>query len=317
VRTRRLSEVGARRLRPLLDEERELWAEELLWDFSEVTAAISRGIDAGSVAGFAIEDDVSFLAYCYAIGDPSRTVIGSVFATESARGSGLEERVAAALLADTQATPGRGRIECQTLFSTASGVDSCFARAGFVGRPRHYLCLSLADWAARPVEAPAGLRPFRRQDLAAAAQIIHRSHEGSLDAALNVTYSSPAQCRAFVETVVLRNGCGRFDPDASFVAEASGQLVGVVLVSRLSASNGHVCQVSVSADRQGCGLGAALMAAALIALRRAGVGHASLSVTVGNDAAYRLYTRLGFTVRKRFGAHAWLRPPGRIEIRAV
>jgi ribosomal protein S18 acetylase RimI-like enzyme len=311
---RRLSEVGSRSLRPLLDEERDHWAQELFWDFSEVTSAISRGIDAGSVSGFAVEDGMRFLAYAYAIGDPSRTVVGSIYAADGSRGVGLEERLAAAMLADAQAMPAQARVECQTLFSTAPGVEACFARAGFVGRPRHYLVLDLLSQEAALGDRPGAVRPFRRQDLASAAQLIHRSHVGSLDAALNVTYSSLGHCRGFVETVVLRNGCGRFDHDASFVAEAGGDLVGVVLVSRLSPSNGHICQVSVAADRQGHGLGKALMVAALTALRQAGAAQASLSVTVGNERACGLYSRLGFRVHKRFGAHAWLRPPARIEI---
>ncbi len=33
-------------------------------------------------------------------------------------------------------------------------------------------------------------------------------------------------------------------------------------------------------------------------------------MTVANDAAYRLYHRLGFRLKKEFAAHAWVRPPG-------
>ena len=46
----------------------------------------------------------------------------------------------------------------------------------------------------------------------------------SVDAALNLTYATPSHCRSFVETLVLRAGCGRFDPEASFVAEWAGGL---------------------------------------------------------------------------------------------
>ena len=97
-----------------------------------------------------------FLAYSYAIGDPSRTVVGSIYAAEGSRGDGLEERLAAAMLADAQATPAQARIECQTLFSTAPGVEACFARAGFVGRPRHYLVLDLVSQPAAALVDRAG-----------------------------------------------------------------------------------------------------------------------------------------------------------------
>ena len=92
--------------------------------------------------------------------------------------------------------------------------------------------------------------------------------------------------------------------------------VGVLLASHLSRSNGHVCQVSVAPEAQGRGLGALLMTSALRAFRVQGLSTASLSVTVDNRHAYRLYERLGFKLRKEFAAHAWVRPPARIEIPA-
>jgi ribosomal protein S18 acetylase RimI-like enzyme len=52
------------------------------------------------------------------------------------------------------------------------------------------------------------------------------------------------------------------------------------------------------------------------AFRAQGLHTASLSVTVANEAAYRLYCRLGFGLKKEFAAHAWVRPPARIELPA-
>jgi hypothetical protein len=37
-------------------------------------------------------------------------------------------------------------------------------------------------------------------------------------------------------------------------------------------------------------------------------------VTVSNEHAHRLYARLGFRVERAFAAHAWVRPPGQIEL---
>jgi ribosomal protein S18 acetylase RimI-like enzyme len=55
---------------------------------------------------------------------------------------------------------------------------------------------------------------------------------------------------------------------------------------------------------------------ALSAFRRQGLASASLSVTLDNHRAYRLYQFLGFRLRKEFAAHAWVRPPARIELPA-
>src|SRR6185503_3960443 len=60
----------------------------------------------------------------------------------------------------------------------------------------------------------------------------------------------------------------------------------------------------------------ALVPSALAAFRRQGLGSASLSVTLENHRAYRLSRTLGFRLRKEFAAHAWVRPPARIELPA-
>jgi ribosomal protein S18 acetylase RimI-like enzyme len=312
---RPLSEVSTRELRPLLEEESDHWAGELLWDYRDVSSAVASGVERRALTGFILQDGLRVMAYCYSMIDAGRAIVGSVFAANGFRGQGLEERLVEAVIHDAQRHPHNERVECQTLFSTAPAADQRFIRAGFSSRVRHYLVRPLKA----PVEVPANrwvLRPLRREDLAVAAQIIHRSHVGSLDAALNLTYATPTFCRGFVETLVLRAGCGRFDPDASFIAESPGGGAGVLLASHLSKSNGHVCQVSVSPDAQGQGVGRALMAAALRSFREQGLETASLSVTLDNHAAYSLYLSLGFHLRKEFAAQAWVRPPARIPLPA-
>jgi ribosomal protein S18 acetylase RimI-like enzyme len=315
VRTVPLTDVAVRDLRPLLHEESEHWKEELLWDYSEVSAAVLSGLERRALAGFVLRDGLRSVAYSYYMLDGDRAIVGSLFAADGFRGTGHEESLLDAVLAAAQARPGNDRVECQTLFSTSRKADERFARAGFESRRRHYLV--------RPLDGPVAvaehgfrLRPVRREDLGAAAQIIHKSHQGSLDAALNLTYATPALCRSFVETLVLRAGCGRFDPEASLVAESDDGPVGVLLASQLSPTNGHICQVSVLRSEQSRGLGTLLVTSALSAFRRQGLTSASLSVTLDNHRAYRLYRTLGFRLRKEFAAHAWVRPPARIELPA-
>jgi len=315
VRTLPLTEVSTRELRPLLQEESEHWQEELLWDYSDVSAAVVSGLERRALSGFVLRDGARSVAYCYYMLDGGRAIVGSLFAAAGFRGKGLEESLLDGVLSAAQARPGNDRVECQTLFSTSRKADERFARAGFESRPRHYLVRPL-EGAIAPPRPGFKLRPVRREDLPAAAQIIHRSHQGSLDAALNMTYATPALCRSFVETLVLRAGCGRFDPEASLVAEGRDGLIGVLLASQLSSSNGHICQVSVLANEQSRGLGTVLVTSALAAFRRQGLSSASLSVTLDNRRAYRLYEHLGFRLRKEFAAHAWVRPPARIELPA-
>jgi ribosomal protein S18 acetylase RimI-like enzyme len=291
------------------------WEQELLWDYKEVSSAVASGVERRSLTGRVVEDGQRALAYCYYMLDSGRAIVGSLFATETERGRGIEEELLDAVVAEAQAQPGNDRVECQTLFSTAPGANRRFASAGFRSRARHYLVRDLRE----PVTVPEHafkLRTVRRDDLPAAAEIIHESHRGSVDAALNLTYATPALCRGFVDTLVLRAGCGRFDAEASLLAEGPEGPLGVLLASHLSKKNGHVCQVSVRRDVQGRGLGTVLVTSALQSFRRQGLSSASLSVTVDNSRAHRLYTALGFRLRKEFGAHAWVRPPARIELPA-
>lgn len=319
MRTRPLREASLRELRPLLDEECAQWQSELGWDFSDVRAAVAAGVDRGTLAGRVLGDGPRPLAYCYYMVDSGRVIVGSIYAGREHRGRGIEDELVAAVVGDARAERGSGRVECQTLFCTSGEVDRRFESCGFAGRARHYMRRDLrAPLAEAEVKPPAGgcLRPLRPNELQAAAEIVYRSHVGTVDAALNLTYSTPASCRAFVETLVLRSGCGRFDADSSRVVEGPRGLLGVLIASRLSGTNGHVCQVSVAPEAQGRGVGLALMAAALHAFREQGLASATLSVTVANLRARRLYELLGFRTQRRFAAHAWARPPARVEVPA-
>lgn len=315
MRIRPLTEVSVRELRPLLDEETAHWGGELLWDYGDVSMAVASGLERGSLRGRVLEEQRRPVAYCYYLHENGRAIVGSLFAATSFRGQGIEEQLLDGVLADAQALPGNDRIECQTLFSTAPGADARFACAGFLGRRRHYLVRRLSQSVAAP-STGLRLRPLGRDDIALAAEIVYLSHRGSLDAGLNLTYATPASCRGFVETLMLRGGCGEFESEASSLAEGPEGALGVVLASRLSRSNGHICQVSVLPHFQARGLGTTLMVAALEGFRRRGLATASLSVTVGNGRAYRLYERLGFGLQKAFAAHAWVRPPARIDLPA-
>jgi ribosomal protein S18 acetylase RimI-like enzyme len=304
-------------MRPLLDEEAAQWDAELGWDFGEVRAAVAGGVERASLPGRAVLEGARPVAYSYYMIDASRIIVGSIFAGREHRGLSLEDELVDAVVGDARAERGSGRVECQTLFCTAPSVDAAFARAGFAGRARHYMRRDLRG-PLPPAEPPlppgVTLRPLRRDDLKAAAEIIFRSHVGSPDAALNLTYSTPATCRTFVDTLVVRSGCGRFDSEASRLAEGPWGPIGVLIASHLARANGHVCQVSVAPEAQGRGLGAALMTVALRAFREQGLASATLSVTIGNERATRLYGLLGFQVQRVFGAHAWVRPPARIEL---
>ena len=164
--------------------------QELLWDYTDVSSAVASGLERRALTGFVLQDGLRSVAYCYYMLDAGRAIVGSLFAAAGFRGQGFEETLLDAVLADAQSHPSNDRVECQTLFSTAGEADGRFARAGFQSRVRHYLVRPLDE----PVKVPEHrwrLRALRREDLAPAAIVIHASHRGSLDAALNLTYATP------------------------------------------------------------------------------------------------------------------------------
>src|SRR4029453_10571357 len=109
-----LRDAEPRELRPLLDEEAALWHSELGWDFAEVRAAVSGGIERGgapapggiergSLPGRVVSEGSRAVAYCYYMVDPARVIVGSIFATRAMRGRGLGEELVDAVIEDARA----------------------------------------------------------------------------------------------------------------------------------------------------------------------------------------------------------------------
>ena len=67
-------------------------------------------------------------------------------------------------------------------------------------------------------------------------------------------------------------------------------------------------QIAVHPSYQGRGLGNILMSRSFEQLRSLGMQSVSLTVTQKNRRAFDWYTRLGFRMRKEFGAYVWQRP---------
>ena len=85
-----LRDVAIEQLRALLDEEAAHWEAELHWDFASVHVAVAGGVERGTLNGRVLGDEVRPVAYSYYLGDVGRTIVGSIFASRSHRGKGLE-----------------------------------------------------------------------------------------------------------------------------------------------------------------------------------------------------------------------------------
>jgi ribosomal protein S18 acetylase RimI-like enzyme len=94
---------------------------------------------------------------------------------------------------------------------------------------------------------------------------------------------------------------GPFRPEASFVGEGGGRIVGASLVS-LFEERPCLLYVVVHPDVQRRGLGGALITASGNALVVAGHRELDLFVTEANEPAVALYRRLGFGQVERLSA---------------
>jgi ribosomal protein S18 acetylase RimI-like enzyme len=90
-------------------------------------------------------------------------------------------------------------------------------------------------------------------------------------------------------------------PENVFVAELDGEVIGYGKIEHptplpTSAHVWHVSGLAVDPEREGLGIGQALMEALIDEARRRGGSRMTLRVFAPNERAQRLYKRLGFTV---------------------
>lgn len=85
------------------------------------------------------------------------------------------------------------------------------------------------------------------------------------------------------------------NPEHTFVAEVAGELVGFIC-ARLhrSYSIGHIANLAVAPEFQSCGVGKALLGAALRHFRKNGIKYARLETMTNNSRAQNFYASVGF-----------------------
>ena len=90
-----------------------------------------------------------------------------------------------------------------------------------------------------------------------------------------------------------------------------GRKAGVIVASAMVGHDGHrgtVYYVAVAPERQGQGLGRAIMEAAEGWLRARGVWKLNLMVRAENEQATRFYEALGYAVEERLNLAKWIDP---------
>jgi ribosomal protein S18 acetylase RimI-like enzyme len=299
-------------LRPLLDDEIQVWGQLLSWDYRASAAMILRYVDAKILPGYAAVERGRIAGYSFFVYESSKGVIGDLFVADGGRLQDphqVEERLLTHVIETLQQSPGIQRIEAQLLMHTTGAVARPFLAQGFQKHARLFMVLPFSNLRSGGRRAPPEIeiRRWTEQDYQPAAAIITAAYRGHVDAQINDQYRSLSGSLRFLNNIVRFPGCGTFDPESSFVAlhRTTRNLIGLILCSRVGADVGHVTQVCVLPEYRLKGIGEALLAATTANLRQRSFKMLSLTVTEANARAVELYDRLGFEKQRVFDAFVW------------
>jgi ribosomal protein S18 acetylase RimI-like enzyme len=313
-----LRHFSARQLRPLLEREAELWRTRLRWDYRSSTELLLQYLESRILHGFVALDQGRVCGYTFCVYEGHKAVIGDAFASGHRTLSDVETTrvLLVHVLEMLRHSPAVDRVESQLLLFDAGAFANVFTGPEFMIYPRLFLECDLrkpeiAAGGTMSAESPGlppelMLSPWTAQDYQAAGELIYASYVGHSDARINDQYRSLHGSLRFLHNIVRFPGCGAFEANFSWMLRErnSGALAGMVLCSRVAPQVAHITQLCVAKAYRGRGLGRALLEQSADALVRAGFEAITLTVTEANDAAVKLYERLGFVRRHRFDAMA-------------
>jgi len=304
-------------LAPVLEAESELWRQRLHWDYSVSARLLMQYLDSHSLPGYAALESGELTGYVFCVYEETKAVVGDVYALPFLRPGGhsaheVEETLIRHLLELLTNSPQVERIESQLLLHPSGTHSGVFLDAGFQCHRRLLMVRSLDGYFAAPrVQLPVRLelRPWRDDDLPAAAQLIAAAYNGHPDSVVNDQYRTVHGSQRFLNNIVRFSGCGVFSPPVSHVAvdRITREMVALVLGSRVSPESGHITQLCVHPDYRRRGFARQLLSVCGFHFMRTGATEISLTVTESNTDAIDLYHAEGYTCAHKFDAAVWQR----------
>jgi ribosomal protein S18 acetylase RimI-like enzyme len=317
-----LRHFSARQLRPLLETEARAWQQRLRWNYQSSTELLLQYLDSRILPGFVALDRGRICGFAFCVYEGHKAVVGDAYAVaaDSLQMLHITRTLLHHLLQLLQHSPGIHRVESQLLLFDAGSIDETFLAAGFTLHPRLFMEYDLPPPAvptsSSPALSPNGLGaqpnlspniellPWSANHYQAAAELIHESYLGHIDARINDQYCSLHGSLRFLHNIVRFPGCGVFDPNQSWVLrdETTNTLAGMVLCSRVADDVAHITQLCVTPSRRGDGLGRLLLQHSMNHLAQSNFAAITLTVTEANHQAVKLYNDSGFFTRHRFDA---------------
>ena len=307
-----LRQLKSSDLSGLLEEEKNFWSRELFWDYSPVSALISKCLDERRLSGFGVFENSAVKGYGFFVLEGKKATVGNLFVSSDVSRAEYAQLLLHNLVETLQQTRSIERIEAQLPPFTCEELSACIGRWNFEVFPRRFMMVSLEP--VPEVSVLAGneieFHPWEGKYEGPLALLLHEAYREHIDSAINLQYRSQVGALQVIENVTKRRGCGEFERQASLVAlhVPSGIVCGAVLVTSVGNSSGHIPQICISPPFQSRRIGAALLQACFHKLRARRYREVSLTVTEENSRAVRLYDNLGFRTLRIFGAYVWNRP---------
>ncbi len=304
-----LSAVDPKQLADLMSEEESSWLDELGWDFGPVRRILTGFIQQNLLPGYVAQRAGRAVGYAYFLMHKQKGIVGSLFASADYNPQEVAEEILGLVIEGLKAGENIRRIEAQIMPFHHVNLTAAFTRHGFRIYPRYFLelDLDLGSWR-RNSNPNSRIIPWTGSLLPLLGEVLQSSYMNEIDAVLCDDYRSLEGCENYLRSLMDNPGCGTYMPDASFIGlDEHGKPGGFVLASRIRLGGGMIPQIAISPVQQGHGMGNDLMQQALSAFRSLGLRTVSLTVTKKNYRAFEWYQRLGFRIRKEFGAYLWER----------
>ncbi len=270
---------------------------------------VERFVDQQALNGYALAQRGEVIGYSYYVHDEHKGLIGDLYIRQALQGPEFERQLLGAVVESLLRTPYISRIETQ-LMMLSLGQEGLPGSRHLRTYERNFMRMRLdSAGSLRPAGARPGIlfAPWEDWRQESAAHLIPDAYRGHIDSRINDQYDSVNGARRFLYNIIQYPGCGNFFKPASSVAldRETGKLCGLCLTSLVAAKVGHITQICVDGSRRGLGLGYELLRQSLVALRKAGVESATLTVTAANREAVTLYERMGFETVRTFRAFVW------------
>jgi ribosomal protein S18 acetylase RimI-like enzyme len=304
-----ISRLDESLLLPLMHEEAKAWMSDLNWDYSPIRQILISYAKKKLLPGYVAVDSNNAIGYTYFLVNQAKGIVGALYVAKTDHSQKAVEELISLAISSLKDLPIIQRIEAQILPFNNSNLTATFVRHGFRYFPRYFLDLDLHNHrkAARSSSA-LDIVPWSSAYLERAAEMSRLTYRDQIDAEICEDYRTKAGCENYLRSLIENPGCGVFVPDTSFIAvDRQGYPCGFLLCSQISNGAAMIPQIAVHPTHQATGVGNALMTRSFERLKAMGFHSVSLTVTEQNRRAFEWYQRLGFRIRKEFGAYIWQR----------